>query len=47
MLLRKPWVEKDQARREEEKEVLEPKKEELKYFMTRRITHLIEEQKNR
>jgi hypothetical protein len=26
---------------------LEQKKQELKYFMTRRITHLIEEQKSR
>jgi hypothetical protein len=43
MLLGKPWVEKYQARRKEEKEVLEKKKQELKYFMTRRITHLIEE----
>jgi hypothetical protein len=46
MLLRKPWIERDQARREE-KEVLEQKKQELKDFMTRRITHLIEEQENR
>jgi hypothetical protein len=46
MLLGKPWIEKDQARRKEE-EVLEQKKQELKYFMTRRITHLIEEQENR
>jgi hypothetical protein len=46
MLLGKPWIEKDRARRKEE-EVLEQKKKELKYFMTRRITHLIEEQKNR
>jgi len=42
ILLGKPWTEKDQARRKEE-EVLEQKKQELKYFMTRRITHLIEE----
>jgi hypothetical protein len=47
MLLGKPWIERDQARRKEEEEVLEQKKQELKYFMTRRITHLIEEQKNR
>jgi hypothetical protein len=46
MFLRKPWIERDQARREE-KEVLEQKKQELKDFMTRRITHLIEEQENR
>jgi hypothetical protein len=47
MLLGKPWIERDQARRQEEEEVLEQKKQELKEFMTRRITHLIEEQKNR
>jgi hypothetical protein len=46
MLLGKTWIEKDQARRKEE-EVLEHKKQELKDFMTRRITHLIEEQENR
>jgi hypothetical protein len=46
MLLGKPWIEKDQARRKEE-EVLEQKKQELKDFMTRRITQLIEEQENR
>jgi hypothetical protein len=44
-LLGKPWIERDQARRKEE-EVLEQKKQELKDFMTRRITHLIEEQEN-
>jgi hypothetical protein len=47
MLLGKPWIERDQSRRKEEEEVLEQKKQELKDFMTRRITHLIEEQKNR
>jgi hypothetical protein len=46
ILLGKPWIEKDQARRKEE-EVLEKKKKELKYFMTRRITHLIEEQEKK
>jgi hypothetical protein len=46
MLLGKPWIEKDQARRKEE-EILEQKKQELKDFMTRRITQLIEEQENR
>jgi hypothetical protein len=46
MLLGKPWIERDQARRKEE-EVLEQKKQELKDFMTRRIAHLIEEQENR
>jgi hypothetical protein len=47
MLLGKPWIERDQARRKEEEEVLEQQKQELKEFMTRRITHLIEEQENR
>jgi hypothetical protein len=37
MLLRKPWIEKDQTRRKKN-EVLEQKKQELKDFMTRRIT---------
>jgi hypothetical protein len=46
MLLGKPWIEGDQARRKEE-EVLEQKKQELKHSMTRRITHLIEEKENR
>ena len=41
MLLGKPWIERDQARRQGEEEVLEQKKQELKDFMTRRITHLI------
>jgi hypothetical protein len=45
ILLRKPWIEGDQARRKEE--VLEQKKQELKDFMTRRIRHLIAEQENR
>jgi hypothetical protein len=47
MLLGKPWIERDHARRKEEEEVLEKKNQELKDFMTRRITHLIEEQKYR
>jgi hypothetical protein len=47
MLLGKPWIERDQARRQEEEEVLEQKKQELKEFMTRRIAHFIEEHKNR
>jgi hypothetical protein len=46
MLLEKPWIERDQVSREE-KEVLEQKKQEIKDFMTRRITHLIEEKENR
>jgi hypothetical protein len=43
MLLGKPWIERNQARRQEEEEVLEKKKQELKDFMTTRIAHLIEE----
>jgi hypothetical protein len=43
MLLGKPWIERDQARRKEEEEVFEQKKQELNDFMTRRIAHLIEE----
>jgi hypothetical protein len=42
ILLGKPWIEKDQAKIKEE-EFLEKKKKELKDFMTRRITHLIEQ----
>jgi hypothetical protein len=45
MLLGKPWIEKDQTRRKKNK-VLEQKKQELKHFMTRRITQLIEEHEN-
>jgi hypothetical protein len=47
MLLGKPWIDRDQARRKEEEEFLEQKKQELKDFMTRRIAHLIAEQENR
>jgi hypothetical protein len=46
MLLGKPWIERDQARRKEEY-ILEQKKQVLKYFMTRRIVQPIEEQYNR
>ena len=46
MLLGKPWIERDQARRKEEEKILEKKKKELKDFMTRRIAHLIKEKKN-
>jgi hypothetical protein len=46
MIQGKTWTDKYQARRKEE-EALEQKKQELKDFMTRRITHLIEEQENR
>jgi hypothetical protein len=47
MLIGKPWIDRDQARRKKEEEVLEQKKQELKYFMTRKIAQLIEEQENR
>ena len=43
MLIGKPWMYREQARRREEEKVLEQKKQELKDFMTRRISHLIEE----
>jgi hypothetical protein len=46
MLLGKPWIERDQARRKEQ-EVLEQKKQELKDFMTNRIAHLIDEQEKK
>jgi hypothetical protein len=44
MLLGKPWIEKDQIQRKEE-EALEQKNQELKDFMTRRITHLLKNKK--
>jgi hypothetical protein len=47
MLLGKSWIDRDQARKKEEKEVLEQKRQELKDFMTRRIAQLIEEQENK
>jgi hypothetical protein len=46
MLLGKPWIERDQAKRKEEEEALEQKKQELKDFMTRKIAQLIKEQEN-
>ena len=47
MLLGKPWIERDQAIKKEEEEVLEQQRQELKDFMTKRIAQLIEEQENR
>ena len=47
MLIGKPWIDRVKARRKEEEEALEQKKQHLKYFITRRITQLIEEQENR
>jgi hypothetical protein len=46
MLIGKPWIDRDQARQKKEEEVLEQKKQELKVFMTRKITQLIEEKEN-
>jgi hypothetical protein len=46
MLLEKPFIERDQARKKEEEEVLEQQRQELKDFMTKRIAQLIEEQEN-
>jgi hypothetical protein len=46
MLLKKPWIERHQSRKKEEEEVLEQQRQELKDFMTKRITQLIEEQEN-
>jgi hypothetical protein len=47
MLIGKPWIDRDQAGRKEEEEVLEQKKQELKDLMTRRIAHLIEEHESK
>jgi hypothetical protein len=47
MLLEKPWIDRDKVRWKEETKVLEEKKQELKYFMTKNIAQLIEEHKNR
>jgi hypothetical protein len=44
LLLGKTWVEKDQIQRKEEEEALEHKMQELRDFMARRITCLLEEQ---
>jgi hypothetical protein len=46
LLLGKPWIDRYQARKEDEEEVLEQKQQELKDFMTRRIAYLIEEHEN-
>jgi hypothetical protein len=47
MLLGKPWIERDQARKKEEEKVLEQQKRELKDFMTRRIAQLIKEHEDK
>jgi hypothetical protein len=46
-LLGKTWIEKDQIRRKQEEEDIEHKKKELRNFMARRITHLLEEKENK
>jgi hypothetical protein len=46
MLIGKPWIDRDQARRKKEEEVLEQRKYKLKVFMTRKIAQLIEEHEN-
>jgi hypothetical protein len=47
MLLGKPWIEKDQARKQKAEKDLEQHKQELRDFLTRRIAQLIEERENR
>jgi hypothetical protein len=42
MLIGKPWIDREQAKQKKEEKVLEQKKQELKDFMTKNITHLIE-----
>jgi hypothetical protein len=46
VLLGKTWIKKDQIRRREEEEDLEQKKQDLRDFMARRITHLLMEQED-
>jgi hypothetical protein len=46
ILLGKTWIEKDQTQRKQEEEDLEQKKKELRDFMARRISHLLEEQED-
>jgi hypothetical protein len=47
MLLGKPWIKRDQARKKEEEKVLEQHRHELTDFMNRRIAQLIEQQENK
>jgi hypothetical protein len=47
IFLGKTWIKKDQIRRKQEEEDLEQKNKELRNFMARRITHLLEEQKDK
>jgi hypothetical protein len=46
LLLGRTWIEKDQIQRKEEEEAIEQKRQELRDFMTKRITRLIEEQED-
>jgi hypothetical protein len=46
MILRKPWIERDQSGKKEEEEVLEQQRQELKDFMTKWIAQLIKEEEN-
>jgi hypothetical protein len=46
MLLGKLWIERDQAKKKEEEEVLEQQRKELKDFMTKRIAQMREEHEN-
>jgi hypothetical protein len=46
ILLRKTWIERDQIRRKQKEESLEQKKQELRDFMARRVTHLLKEQED-
>jgi hypothetical protein len=46
-LLGKTWIEIDQIRRKAEKESKEKKKKELRDFITRKTTRLIEEQEDK
>jgi hypothetical protein len=47
LLLGRTWIERDQIRRKEEEEAIEQKKKELRDFMARRITLLIEEHEDK
>jgi hypothetical protein len=47
MLLGKPWIERDQAKKKEEENILELQRQELTDFMTKRIMQLIEEYENK
>jgi hypothetical protein len=46
IFLGKTWIEKAKIQRKQEEEALEQKKQELRDFMARRITHLLKEQED-